>query len=71
LITAATPTTSGYGIVADELVTVLAAAGVVAKRVDFTALRQEDSLNQGPPARMTTAFDIATPFLARLLSRGR
>jgi hypothetical protein len=65
------PTTSGYGIVADEIVTVLAAAGVPAKRVDFAALRREDTLNQDPPALMTTAFDLATPFLARLVTRSR
>jgi hypothetical protein len=64
------PTTSGYGIVADELVAVLATAGVAAKHVDFAALRREDTLNQNPPALMATAFDIATPFLARLVSRG-
>jgi hypothetical protein len=64
------PTTSGYGIVADELVAVLATAGVAAKHVDFAALRREDTLNQNPPALMATAFDIATPFLARLVTRG-
>jgi hypothetical protein len=65
------PTTSGYGIVADELVTVLAAAGVAAKRVDFAALLRQDTLNESPPALMTTLLDLATPFLARLVSRGR
>jgi hypothetical protein len=63
------PTTSGYGIVADELVTVLGAAGVAAKRVDFAALLRQDTLNQSPPALMTTVLDLATPFLARLISR--
>lgn len=65
------PTTSGYGIVADELVSVLTAAGVAAKRVDFATLRRQDTLNQDPPALMATAFDLATPFLARLVSRSR
>jgi hypothetical protein len=65
------PTTCGYGIVADELVGVLAAAGVAAKHVDFAELRREDTLNQSPPALMATAFDLATPFLARLVSRAR
>jgi hypothetical protein len=65
------PTTSGYGIVADELVGVLAAAGVAAKHVDFAALRRDDTLNESPPALMATAFDLATPFLARLVSRAR
>jgi hypothetical protein len=63
------PTTSGYGIVADELVGVLATAGVAAKRVDFAELRRDDTLNADPPALMATAFDLATPFLARLVSR--
>jgi hypothetical protein len=64
------PTISGYGIVADELVGVLAAAGVAAKHVDFAALRRADTLNQNPPALMATVFDLATPFLARLVTRG-
>ena len=65
------PTTSGYGILAEELVAVLRTAGVAAKHVDFGALLREDTLNQDPPALMATAFDLATPFLARLVSRGR
>jgi hypothetical protein len=65
------PTTSAYGIVADELVALLATAGVAAKHVDFAALRREDTLNESPPALMATAFDLATPFLARLVSRSR
>ncbi|WP_147255248.1 hypothetical protein [Pseudonocardia hierapolitana] len=65
------PTTCGYGIVADELVGVLAAAGVPAKHVDFAELPSEDTLNQRPPALMATAFDLATPFLTRLVSRAR
>jgi phospholipase/lecithinase/hemolysin len=63
------PTTSGYGIVADEILSVLATAGVAAKRVDFAALRRQDTLNQDPPALMTAAFDLAAPFLTRLVSR--
>ena len=64
------PTISGYGVVADELVGVLAAAGVAAKRVDFAALRRADPLNQDPPALMAAAFDLAAPFLTRLVTRG-
>jgi hypothetical protein len=65
------PTTCGYGVVADELVALLATAGVAAKQVDFAALRRADTLNENPPALMATAFDLATPFLARLVSRSR
>jgi hypothetical protein len=64
------PTTSGYGIVAAELLQILATAGVTTKPVDFAELRRQDTLNEHPPPLMTTAFDLAAPFLTRLVSRG-
>jgi hypothetical protein len=51
---------------------VLAAAGVAPKNPpDYAALRGRDTLNSDPPALMTTAFDLVTPFLNRLVSRRR
>ena len=51
----------------------LAAAGVAPKRPPYyVALRRRaDALNSDPPALTTTAFDLVTPFLNRLVSRRR
>ncbi|WP_141243205.1 hypothetical protein [Geodermatophilus obscurus] len=65
------PTTSGYGIIAAELLKILTVAGLAVEPVDFAALRRLDTLNEDPPALTTTAFDLAAPFLTRLISRPR
>lgn len=65
------PTTSGYGVIASEVVKIFALAGLPAKPVDFAEVRREDTLNEHPPALMTAAFDLAAPFLTRLVSRSR
>jgi len=63
------PTTSGYGIVAAEILKLLALDGTPCDPVDFAALRRQDSLNEDPPALMTALFTLAAPFLTRLISR--
>jgi hypothetical protein len=65
------PTTSGYGILAEELGTVLRTAGLATKHVDFGPLKSADTLNENPPALMVSVWNAATPFLARLVSRDR
>ena len=66
------PTVSGYAVLTGAVLDVLAAAGVAPKNPpDYAALRRRDALNSDPPALMTTAFDLVTPFLNRLVSRRR
>jgi hypothetical protein len=62
-------TTSGYGVVAAALLDVLTVAGLQPAPVDLEELRRQDTLNEDPPALMTTTFDLARPFLTRLVSR--
>ena len=50
------PPVSGYAVLTGAVLDVLAGAGVAPKN---------------PPALMTTAFDLVTPFLNRLVSRRR
>jgi hypothetical protein len=54
------PTTVGYGIMADEILKVLAVAGVVSPdtRIDFEQLIPEDTLVTAPPRTLTE--DMAT-----------
>jgi hypothetical protein len=63
------PTTSGYGIVAQAFLDVLAADGVGSTPVDFAALRTQDTLNTNPPPLMSRVFTLLTPFLTRFLTR--
>jgi len=65
------PTTSGYAVLAGAVRDVLVTAGLDAKLIDYGDLLAKDTLNAGPPALMTTAFDLITPFLMRLVSRRR
>lgn len=63
------PTTCGYGLVADAFLDVLRGAGRAADPVDFAALRAADTLNTDPPALMTSALELLSPILTRLMSR--
>jgi hypothetical protein len=63
------PTTSGYAVLAGAVLEVLTDAGLAARPPDYAALRRRDTLNSNPPALMTTALDLVTPFLTRLVSR--
>jgi hypothetical protein len=64
------PTTSGYAIVAGAVLDVLAVAGVkAANPIDYADLARRDTLNANPPALMTTALNLITPFMSRLVSR--
>ena len=66
------PTVSGYAVLTGAVLDVLAAGGVVPKNPpDYAALRGRDALNSDPPALMTAAFELVTPFLNRLVSRRR
>ncbi len=62
------PTTSGYGLVAQKLLDVLAVDGVQAAPIDFVAVRAEDTLNSQPPALVTAALDLIAPFARRFVS---
>jgi hypothetical protein len=65
------PTTSGYAVVAGAVLDVLAAAGVAPTNpIDYADLRRRDTLNADPPALMTAALGLISPFLTRLVSRG-
>jgi lysophospholipase L1-like esterase len=63
------PTTSGYGIVAQAVLGVLAGAGVAVTPVDFAALRRKDTLNSSPPALLDKVLGLISPFMTRLVSR--
>jgi hypothetical protein len=66
------PTTSGYAIVAGAVLDVLAVAGINAVNpISYDDLARRDTLNSDPPALMTTALGLITPFLSRLVSRRR
>jgi hypothetical protein len=64
------PTTSGYAVLAEAVLDVLALAGVKATRpIDYADLRRRDTLNTKPPALMAAALKLVAPFLTRLVSR--
>ena len=63
------PTTSGYAVLAGAVLDVLHTAGVPAQQIDYADLLRRDTLNRDPPALMTAALDLVTPFLTRLVSR--
>ena len=63
------PTSSGYGIIAQEVIDVLAAAGVPAAPIDFAALLAADTLNSDPPALVDDVINLIAPFATRFLSR--
>lgn len=65
------PTTSGYAILADAVRDVLITAGLDAKLINYADLRTKDTLNTSPPALLTAALDLITPFLDRLVTRRR
>ncbi len=47
----------------------LRTAGVPAQQIDYADLLRRDTLNSDPPALMTAALDLISPFLTRLVSR--
>jgi hypothetical protein len=61
------PTACGYGLVADELLIVLGAP----QRIDFAALRADDTLNADPPALVKDVQEFIAPFATRFVSRRR
>ena len=63
------PTSCGFGIVAQEVIDVLAVAGVPAAPIDFAALLAADTLNSDPPALVDDVFGLIAPFATRFLSR--
>jgi hypothetical protein len=63
------PTTSGYGIIAQAVIDVLAGAGVTVTPVDFTALRKMDTLNSAPPPLFDKVLGLISPFMIRLAGR--
>lgn len=63
------PTTVGYGIVAQEVLDVLAAAGLGQRSIDFAALLKKDTLNAKPPALVKDTLDFVAPFAKLLVSR--
>ncbi len=63
------PTTVGYGLVAKEVLAVLARAGVPSKPIDFNALLAADTLNSQPPALVTQALKLIAPIATRFVSQ--
>jgi len=63
------PTTSGYAILAGAILDVLRTAGLNPAPLDYPALARQDTLNASPPALMSVAWDLITPFLTRLVTR--
>ena len=63
------PSITGYGIVAQEVLDVLAVAGATPHTIDFAALLQQDSLNAQPPALVQDMLEILAPFATALVSR--
>jgi hypothetical protein len=62
------PTTAGYGIIAKEVLDILAAEGVTTKPVDFAALLAKDTLNARPPALLEQLLTMLGPFLTTFVS---
>ncbi len=63
------PTTAGYGVIATEVLDILAKAGVTTKPIDFAALLRKDTLNSRPPALLTQLLTLLAPFLKTFVSR--
>ena len=63
------PSITGYGILAQEILDVLAVAGATPHTIDFAALLQQDSLNSQPPALVQDMLEILAPFATALVSR--
>ena len=63
------PSTSGYGLIAKEVLDILGSVGVTTKPVDFAALLGKDTLNSRPPALLTPLLTLLTPFLRTFVSR--
>lgn len=63
------PTTSGYGVIAQAALDVLAGAGVPTTAIDFTSLRGKDTLNARAPALLTSVLGLLAPFLTVFVSR--
>lgn len=63
------PTTSGYGVIAQAALDVLAGAGTRTTPIDFAALRLKDTMNAQPPALVTSMLGLLAPFLTSFVSR--
>ncbi len=63
------PTTSGYGVITQATLDVLAGAGLATTPVDFAALRSNDTLNAQPPALVADMIQLAAFFLSRFVSQ--
>lgn len=63
------PTISAYGVVAQAVIDVLAAAGVAADPIDFAEVLASDTLNSDPPALVDDVFGLIAPFAKRFVSR--
>lgn len=65
------PTITGYGVVAHEMLAVLAAAGVASTPIDFAAVRASDTLVSDPPALVDDVLRLAAPFATWFVSRDK
>jgi hypothetical protein len=63
------PTTSGYGVLAQAVLDVLAVAGVPVTNVDFAHVRTRDTLNSQPPALVEAMLHLIAPFATQFVSR--
>jgi hypothetical protein len=63
------PTTCAYGLIADDVVAVLARAGLAVTPIDFSAVRVQDTLVSSPPALVSELMKLITPFASIFVSR--
>jgi lysophospholipase L1-like esterase len=63
------PTTSGYGVLAQRVLELIARSGSPTTAIDFAALRAKDTLNSAPPALVSPLLKTIAPFAARFVSR--
>ena len=63
------PTTSGYGLVAQQVLDLIGLSRAGTTAIDFAALRLKDTLNAHPPALVSPLLTMIAPLATRFVSR--
>ncbi len=63
------PTTSGYGLLAQQVLDLIGLSRPGTTPIDFAALRAKDTLNSKPPALVSALLEMVAPLAARFVSR--
>ena len=63
------PTTSGYGLVAQQVLDLIGLSRAGTTAIDFAALRLKDTLNTQPPALVSPLLTMIAPLATRFVSR--